>query len=70
MVVLGIIVVVVLAVAWLVALTLAIMDSIPVGEKILWVLALTVLAPIAIPVYLVMRSRRRRTQEAAVTPPG
>jgi type VI protein secretion system component VasK len=70
MVMLGIIVAVVLAVAWLVALTLAIMDSIPVGEKILWVIALTVLAPIAIPVYLVLRSRRRRTQEAAVVPPG
>ena len=70
MVVLGIVVVVVLAVAWLVALTLAIMDSIPVGEKILWCLALTVLAPIAIPVYFVLRARRRRTQEAAVAPPG
>lgn len=53
-----IIVAAVLFVAWLVSLFLLVVDTLPVGTKILWFLALTLLAPFAIPVYLVTRSRR------------
>lgn len=70
MVVLAIVVAVVLVVAWLVALTMAIMDTTSAGEKVVWCIALTVLAPIAIPVYFVVRSRRRRSPESAVAPPA
>ena len=58
--ILGLIVVSVLFVAWIVSLFLLVVDSIGIGAKILWFLALTVLAPFAIPIYLV--TRRRRTQ--------
>ncbi len=54
----------VLFVAWIVSLFLLVVDSIGVGEKILWFLALTLLAPFAIPIYLV--TRRRRTQAEPV----
>jgi hypothetical protein len=60
--VLEIILVVVLFLAWLVALFLLVLDSISIGAKVLWFVALTLLAPITIPVYLILR--RRRTQSA------
>ena len=62
--ILGIIVVSVLFVAWIVSLFLLVVDSIGVGAKILWFLALTVLAPFAIPIYLVTRRRRRQVEPA------
>jgi hypothetical protein len=58
--VIGFVAVSILFVVWLVTLFLLIVDSISVGAKILWFVLLTVLAPIAIPVYLVLRHRRRR----------
>ena len=70
MIVLEIVLAVVLAVVWLVALTLCILDSIPLGAKIVWLLVLIVLAPVSVPVYLVLRARRRRGQEVAAAPPG
>jgi len=57
--VLSIIVLGLLAIAWVVSLFLLVADSISVVAKIVWFLALTCLAPIAIPVYLILRHRRR-----------
>jgi hypothetical protein len=62
--ILGLIVAVLLAVAWLVSLFLLVVDSIGVGAKILWFLALTLLAPFAIPIYLVTRRRRMQAEPA------
>lgn len=59
-----IIVAAVLFVAWLVSLFLLVVDSIGVGAKILWFLALTMLAPFAIPIYLVTRRRRMQAEPA------
>jgi hypothetical protein len=47
-----------LAIAWLVSLFLLMTDSISVLAKIVWFLLLTCLAPVAIPVYLILRHRR------------
>ncbi len=47
-----------LAIAWLVSLFLLVVDSISVLAKIGWFIVLTCLAPIAIPVYLILRHRR------------
>lgn len=49
-----------LALAWLVSLFLLIVDSISIGAKIVWFVALTCLAPITIPLYLILRHRRHR----------
>jgi hypothetical protein len=49
-----------LALAWLVSLFVLVLDSISVGAKILWFLALTLLAPFAIPAYFLWRQSRRR----------
>ncbi len=49
-----------IAIAWLVSLFLLVADSISVLAKIVWFLLLTCLAPIAIPVYLILRHRRQR----------
>jgi hypothetical protein len=49
----------VLFVAWVVSLFALLVDSISVGAEVLWFVALTCLAPIAIPVYFVLRRRRR-----------
>ena len=57
--VLSIIVLGLLAIAWVVSLFLLVADSISVVAKIVWFVALTCLAPIAIPVYLILRHRRR-----------
>jgi hypothetical protein len=58
-IVLSIIVVTLLGLAWVASLALLVFDSISVGAKVVWFLALTVLAPIAIPVYVVWRRSRR-----------
>jgi len=58
--VISLVVVSVLFLAWLVALFMLLVDSISVGAKILWFLVLTCLAPVAIPIYLVLRHRRHR----------
>ena len=59
-----IIVAAVLFVAWLVSLFLLVVDSIGVGAKIIWFLALTLLAQFAIPIYLVTRRRRMQAEPA------
>ena len=43
---------------WVVSLFLLVGDSISVGAKILWFVALTCLAPFAIPLYFLARARR------------
>ncbi len=43
---------------WVASLFLLVVDSISIGAKILWFVFLTCLAPIAIPIYFVARSRR------------
>lgn len=47
-----------LFVAWVVSLFFVIGDSISAGAKVLWLVALTCLAPFAIPAYFVTRSHR------------
>lgn len=47
-----------IAILWLISLFLVIGDSIGIGAKVVWVVFLTVLAPIAIPTYLILRRRR------------
>jgi hypothetical protein len=48
-----------LFVAWIVSLFLLVTDAISVVAKIVWFLLLTCLAPVAIPVYLILRHRRQ-----------
>jgi hypothetical protein len=48
-----------LGVAWLVSLFAVAFDTISVGSKIAWFLALTLLAPFAIPAYFLWRRSRR-----------
>ena len=52
---------------WLVALFMLLVDSISVGAKIVWFVALTCLAPIAIPIYFVVRHRRHRQEPRLAT---
>jgi hypothetical protein len=59
-IVLSIVVATLLGLAWVASLVLLVFDSISLGAKIVWFLALTVLAPVAIPVYVVWRHSRRR----------
>jgi hypothetical protein len=54
-VVLSIIVLGTLFLVWLVALFDVIVDPMSVGAKILWILFLIVLAPIALPAYFLVR---------------
>jgi hypothetical protein len=54
-----------LCVLWVVTLFLLVGDDIPGGMKVVWFLLVTLLAPIGIPVYLVLRSRRHRPTPAA-----
>jgi uncharacterized membrane protein YbhN (UPF0104 family) len=49
---------------WLVSLFLLVGDSISLGAKILWFIALTCLAPFAIPLYFLARSRRSQPAPA------
>ena len=46
--------------AWLIAPFALLVDSISIGAKINWFPAITCLAPLAIPIYLVLRHRRHR----------
>ena len=62
--VISLVVVSLLFFAWLIALFALLVDSISVGAKILWFILLTCLAPVAIPVYFVLRHRRHRAQPA------
>ena len=43
---------------WVLSLYLLVTDTIGVGAKVLWFVFLTCLAPIAIPVYFLVRARR------------
>jgi hypothetical protein len=45
---------------WVYCLFLLVADSISVLAKILWFLFLTCIAPLAIPLYLILRHRRHR----------
>jgi hypothetical protein len=56
---LAIVVVTALALLWIFSLVVLVFDTISVAAKILWFVLLTLLAPIAIPVYLVLWRRRR-----------
>jgi hypothetical protein len=47
-----------LFVLWLFSLFLVIADSISVFAKIVWAILLTCIAPIAIPIYLILHHRR------------
>lgn len=64
MTVLLIVVATLLFLAWVVSLFLLVLDSIPFWQKVVWFLALTILAPVAIPVYLITR-RARSAQPAS-----
>jgi hypothetical protein len=55
----------ILFVAWLVALFMIVVDSISVVAKILWFLAVTLLAPIGIPAYFIVRHRRTHVDTPA-----
>jgi hypothetical protein len=57
-IVVSIVVATILGVAWLVTMFVIGFDSLPVGGKVLWWVLVTLLAPIAIPVYFVLRHRR------------
>jgi hypothetical protein len=57
-VIVSIVVVTVLGLLWVLSLFLLVFDRISVGAKVVWFLALTLLAPVAIPVYLFLRWRR------------
>jgi len=61
-VVLSIIVLGTLALVWLVALFLVLVDAMSVGAKILWILFLIVLAPVALPAYFLVRHHMRATR--------
>jgi hypothetical protein len=49
-----------LFVLWIYCLFLLVADSISVVAKILWFLFLTCVAPLAIPLYLILRHRRHK----------
>jgi hypothetical protein len=66
-IVIAIVVATALGLLWLLSLVLMVFDSIPLWAKIVWFLLLTLLAPIAIPVYLIWRWRRRQAGEQAGT---
>jgi len=61
----SVVVVSLLFLAWLIALFALLVDSISVGAKIIWFVALTCLAPVAIPIYFVLRHRRHRELPSA-----
>jgi hypothetical protein len=50
---------------WVVANFLLVLDDIPILSKVVWFLALTLLLPIAVPLYLFLRHRRHATTRAA-----
>ena len=51
---------------WVLSLFLLVLDDLSLGLKVVWFLALTLLAPLAIPVYLFTRRRRRREAQGAL----
>jgi hypothetical protein len=53
-----------LFVLWLFSLFLVVTDSISVFAKIIWAILLTCIAPIAIPIYLILRHYRLTHAEA------
>jgi hypothetical protein len=57
-VVISIVAATVLGLAWLFTMFAVALDSISVGGKVLWWVLVTLLAPVAIPVYFVLRHRR------------
>jgi hypothetical protein len=50
---------------WIYCLFLLVADTISVLAKILWFVFLTCVAPIAIPLYLILRHRRHRRADAS-----
>ena len=67
--VLGIVGLSIVFVAWIVSLFVLVFDSISNGAKVVWFVALTVLAPVAIPAYLALRVRRGRHDAGATSVP-
>ena len=65
--VISLIVVSLMFLAWLIALLMLLVDTISVGAKILWFVALTCLAPVAIPIYFMLRYRRHRQEPRLAT---
>ncbi len=63
-IVLALVAVGILFLIWVVTIAVLFTDTISFGAKLLWFLALTVLAPIAIPVYFLVRIQRRARPEA------
>jgi hypothetical protein len=59
--VVAIVIVVLLSLAWLLSLVFLVFDTISIGAKVVWFLALTLLAPVAIPAYFLWRRSRRQT---------
>jgi hypothetical protein len=57
----SIVVLSILFLVWVWSLFLLLVDDISIGGKLVWFLVLTCLAPVAIPVYLILRHRRHRT---------
>jgi len=64
--VLEIVLLTILFLAWVLCLFLLVFDALPFWQKFVWFLALTILAPVAIPVYLIVR--RARAAHAAAGP--
>jgi hypothetical protein len=60
-VIVGIAVASALFLTWVFTLFMLVLDSIPVGAKLVWFVALTLLAPITMPLYLLLRHRRLDT---------
>lgn len=52
-----------LFVAWLVTLFAILVDDMSIGGKLVWLLAVTLLAPLAIPVYAFTRHRRQTKED-------
>jgi hypothetical protein len=57
----SILVLTILFLVWVWSLFLLLVDDISVVGKVVWFVLLTCLAPVAIPVYLILRHRRHRT---------
>jgi hypothetical protein len=64
-VILAILILGLLFTAWIVALFFLVLDSISLGSKIVWFLAVTCVAPLGIPAYLTARHLRHRRSVAA-----
>ena len=48
-----------LALAWIISLFVLVFDTISLGAKILWFLLITLVAPVGIPAYFLWRHSRR-----------